>query len=109
MKNKLKANLSGTLNYSVSCHLITLSLVWHKATNMMQPIKIKLTVVCLFISFSITFRTATIVKSRRETIDKPIRWKKLATLVEGDPKAPFSTPRRRAARYSISWIPPLYP
>ena len=37
---------------------------------------------------------------------------KLATLVEGDPKVPFSvatTPRYRGGRYSISWIAPLYP
>ena len=37
---------------------------------------------------------------------------KLATIVEGDPKAPFSiatTPRCRGARYSIPWIAPLYP
>ena len=38
--------------------------------------------------------------------------KKLATIVEGDPKAPFSiatTPRCRGGRYSIPWIAPLYP
>ena len=37
---------------------------------------------------------------------------KLATLVEGDPKAPFSsatTPRCRGERYSIPWIAPPYP
>ena len=37
---------------------------------------------------------------------------KLATIVEGDPKAPFSiatTPRWRGGRYSIPWIAPLYP
>ena len=37
---------------------------------------------------------------------------KLATLVEGDPKAPFSiatTPRCRGGRNSIPWIAPLYP
>ena len=37
---------------------------------------------------------------------------KLATLVEGDPKAPFSiatTPRCRVGRYSIPLIAPLYP
>ena len=37
---------------------------------------------------------------------------KLATLVEGDPKAPFSiatTPRSRGQRYSIPWIAQLYP
>ena len=36
----------------------------------------------------------------------------LATLVEGDPKAPFSiatTPRCRGRRNSIPWIAPLYP
>ena len=39
-------------------------------------------------------------------------WWKLATIVEGDPKAPFSiatTPRCRGGRYSIPWIAPLYP
>ena len=37
---------------------------------------------------------------------------KLATLVEGDPKAPFSiatTPRSREGRYSTPWIASLYP
>ena len=37
---------------------------------------------------------------------------KLATIVEGDPKAPFSiatTPRCRGGRNSIPWIAPLYP
>ena len=37
---------------------------------------------------------------------------KLATVVEGDQKAPFSkatTPRFRRVRYSFLWIPPLYP
>ena len=37
---------------------------------------------------------------------------KLATLVEGSPKAHFSiatTPRCREGRYSIPWIAPLYP
>ena len=37
---------------------------------------------------------------------------KLATLAEGDPKAPFSiatTPMCRRKGYSIPWIAPLYP
>ena len=37
---------------------------------------------------------------------------KLATLVEGDPKAPFSIatpPRCWGGRDSFSWIAPLYP
>ena len=37
---------------------------------------------------------------------------KLATIVEGDPKAPFSiatTPRCRERRYSFPWIAPLCP
>ena len=37
---------------------------------------------------------------------------KLATLVEGDPKAPFAivtTLRCRGMHYSIPWIDPLYP
>ena len=37
---------------------------------------------------------------------------KLATIVEGDPKAPFSfatTPRCRGGRYSFPWISLLYP
>ena len=36
---------------------------------------------------------------------------KLATVVEGDQKAPFSiatTPRCRGGRYSFLWIAPLY-
>ena len=37
---------------------------------------------------------------------------KLATVVEGDQKSPFSiatTPRCRGGRYSFPWIAPLYP
>ena len=37
---------------------------------------------------------------------------KLATVVKGDPKAPFSkatTPRCRGRQYSFPWIAPLYP
>ena len=37
---------------------------------------------------------------------------KLATIVEGYPKTPFSiatTPRCREGRYSFPWIAPLYP
>ena len=37
---------------------------------------------------------------------------KLATVVEGDQKAPFSIatiPRYRGGRYSFPWIAPLYP
>ena len=37
---------------------------------------------------------------------------KLATIVKGDSKAPFSiatTPRGRGERYSFPWISPLYP
>ena len=37
---------------------------------------------------------------------------KLATVVEGDPKAPFSiatTPTCRGGRYSILWFAPLHP
>ena len=37
---------------------------------------------------------------------------KLASVVEGDPKSPFSiatTPRCKGERYFFSWITPLYP
>ena len=37
---------------------------------------------------------------------------KLATIVEGNEKAPFSiatTPRYRGGRYSFPWTAPLYP
>ena len=37
---------------------------------------------------------------------------KVATLVEGDPKAPFSIatiPRCKGGCYSIPWTAPLYP
>ena len=37
---------------------------------------------------------------------------KLVTVVEGDPKTPFSiatTPRCRGGRYSFPWIVPFYP
>ena len=41
-----------------------------------------------------------------------VKYAKLATVVEGDPKAPFSivtTPRCRGGCYSFSMIDPLYP
>ena len=51
----------------------------------------------------------------RKTYDPPtmnnISKVKLATLVEGDPKTPFSiatTLRCKGRRYSIAWIAPLY-
>ena len=47
-----------------------------------------------------------------ETMKDNISKVKLATIVEGDPKAPFSiatTPRCRGGRYSIPRIAPLYP
>ena len=55
-------------------------------------------------------RAAEFKKLKHPIIIKHIIYKKvkLATIVEGDPKAPFSiatTPRR----YSFSWIAPLYP
>ena len=37
---------------------------------------------------------------------------KLATVIDGDPKAPFliaTTPRYRGGHYSYPWIAPLYP
>ena len=37
---------------------------------------------------------------------------KLATIVENDPKAPFSivtTPRCKEGRYAFTWIASLYP
>ena len=46
------------------------------------------------------------------THDDGISKVKLATIVEGDPKAPFSeatTPRCRGGRYSFPWMAPLYP
>ena len=44
-------------------------------------------------------------------LSKNMNMLKLATLVEGDPKAPFSiaiTPRCREGHYSFPWIAPLY-
>ena len=49
-------------------------------------------------------------KTDIEQIDIYIYIYKLATLVEGDPKVPFSivtTPRCRGGRYSFPWIAPL--
>ena len=46
-----------------------------------------------------------------EVFGKFIKKVKSVTLVEGNPKAPFSkatTPRCRGGRYSIPWIAPLY-
>ena len=47
-----------------------------------------------------------------KTVTDSVLLYKLATIVEGDPKAPFSiatTPRCRGGRYSIPRIAPLYP
>ena len=44
--------------------------------------------------------------------EKPYKQVKLATLVEGDPKALFSiatTPMDWGGRFSIPWIAPFYP
>ena len=54
---------------------------------------------------------AALVRLVRHTTNTNVKVK-LATIVEGDPKAPFSiatTPRCRGGRYSIPWIAPLYP
>ena len=43
---------------------------------------------------------------------EPYKNVKLASVVEGDQKAPFwiaTTPRRRGGFYSFPWIAPLYP
>ena len=70
-----------------------------------------------------TIRNADLVCKKKITWDlmnfvvqQISEWKynlvKLATLVEGNPKALFSiatTPKCRGGRYSISWINPLYP
>ena len=48
----------------------------------------------------------------RVDIQLLFRHSKLATVVEGDQKAPFSiatTPRCRGGCYSFPWIAPLYP
>ena len=48
----------------------------------------------------------------KEKKKKNLKNKLLATLVEGDPKAPFSiatTPRYREGHYSFPWMSPLYP
>ena len=50
-----------------------------------------------------------VVVSMNRILKKKVR---LVTVVEDDPKAPFSiaiTPRYRGGRYSFSWIAPLYP
>ena len=50
------------------------------------------------------------MERKRERLS-PIN-KKLVTLVEGDPKTPFSIaapPRYRKGCYSFPWIAPLYP
>ena len=49
-----------------------------------------------------------IIRQDRPTSSSSV---KLATLVEGNPKAPFSiatTPKCRGGCYSLSWIAPLY-
>ena len=51
-------------------------------------------------------------KLKKETKSLLISKVKLATVAEGDPKAPFSiatTPRGRGGRYSFPCIAPLYP
>ena len=50
-------------------------------------------------------------KKLKHSVNKLVKVE-LATVVEGDQKAPFSiatTPRCRGGRYSFPWIAPLYP
>ena len=58
-------------------------------------------------------RTSSDLNKEQNISIKPVVSKvKLATIVEGDQKAPFSiatTPRCRGGRYSSPWIAPLYP
>ena len=59
---------------------------------------------------SILFGVGLIISTKLFSFD--VSKVKLATIVESDPKAPFSiatTPRCRGGRYSIPWIAPLYP
>ena len=61
--------------------------------------------ICLFFKF--------ILKKENKHVNMVFECKqvKLATVVKGDPKAPFSiatTPRCRGGRYTFPWIAPLY-
>ena len=61
------------------------------------------------VSFNGLEKKVTVVGKGRSTMNLK---EKLVTLVEGDPKAPFSTAttlRCREGCYSIPWIAPLYP
>ena len=56
--------------------------------------------------------TKTLMRKLERILIKLYRQKLLATVVEGDSKAPFSiatTPRCRGGHYSFPWIAPLYP
>ena len=62
---------------------------------------------CLLFLFVEAVRGLRIERKKQEYL-----YKKLATIVEGNQKAPFSTattPRCRGGRYSFPWIAPLYP
>ena len=61
---------------------------------------------------SVTNNEMLVVEEKFMSQRKPQFYVKEVTIVEGDPKAPFSiatTPRCRGGRYSIPWIAPLYP
>ena len=67
--------------------------------NLMQLINAIMVIVGLFLRIFLLFKFSN------------SRVKKLATIVEGDPKAPFSiatTLRCRGGRYSFPWIAPLF-
>ena len=99
----------------------------HKPTETQQYLHFKSHQNCVkFIPYTLAHRIYPEMtdKNRRKTCLKELRTalnqtgyataliNKLATIVEGDPKAPFSiatTPRCRGGRYSIPWIAPLYP
>ena len=86
----------GPIPYAVTNFLLILSLYF----VIMEGIFI-LFLFSYFCSYALQLFIALCLKSE-----------KLATLVEGDPKAPFSiatTPRCRRRCYSIPWIAPLYP
>ena len=55
------------------------------------------------------FISSFLPKSLVQTPQRNTNKVKLATIVEGDPKAIATTPRCRGGRYSIPWIAPLYP
>ena len=90
------------IDFFYACFLLSTSYV-----SFLRPLP-ELTIKIIIIIFILPHEHHTLSYCK---LMSPIKVK-LVTLVEGDPKAPFSIPttsRCRRGLYSIPWIAPLYP